>query len=47
MMLIADHPYLACAVALFFGLVAGWLAGTLYRLDREESADDEITGIGA
>jgi hypothetical protein len=46
-MLIANHPYLACAVALLFGLLAGWFAGTLYRLDREESAEDEITGIGA
>jgi hypothetical protein len=47
MMLIADHPYLACAIALLFGLLAGWLAGTLYRLERDELDDDEITGIGA
>ena len=45
--MVADHPYLACAVALLLGLVAGWFAGQLTQLRRAPHPDDDITGIGA
>ena len=44
---IASAPYLACILLLLIGLIVGWLAGAVYRLEREQPTDDDITGIGA
>lgn len=44
---IASSPYLACALLFLIGLIVGWLAGAVYRGEREQPAEDDITGIGA
>lgn len=49
-MMIADHPYLACTLALFIGIVLGWWGATVIpQLLAETAADDQndVTGIGA
>lgn len=47
MQMIADHPYLAAALFLAIGIVAGWLANMISTAPNAPSSDDDITGIGA
>jgi hypothetical protein len=44
---IANHPYIACALFLAIGVLAGWLANMLTVERPQHTSDDDITGIGA
>lgn len=49
MILITDHPYVACTLALCSGVFIGWMLRMISDLvlaTHEEDATD-ITGIGA
>lgn len=49
MILIADHPYVACVLTLCSGVFIGWMLRTISDLvlaTADEDAND-ITGIGA
>lgn len=47
-MMIADHPYIACALAFLFGLLIDRMVRIAAELRRQPAAnDDDITGIGA
>ncbi len=48
--MIADHPYLACTLALLIGMTLGWVAATILPDLMAETAEDDhndVTGIGA